>query len=1046
MTQTIDQQGIIGMFERDNMDYYNEQGGLEGFCEFLNTDLRNGISKSEEENHFAERIGKFGVNKLPDPPVKTWLQFFVHSFHDLTLQILLFAGVLSFIFAFLHEEIKFEEFIDPIAIFAAVLVVSGVTAQTNFEQQRTFLEINSVKNNYPVTVIRAGERLQIMSNDVLAGDVIEIKTGDRMAADCLFINGNNLSINNSSTTGETVPVKVNDKYPFLKSGGAVESGIATVLTIAVGPNSQAGVLMTMIQEIESKKPKSPLERKVEDLAQLMTYIAIVSGIGSLCIFLVVWAVDDGEWGNIFKRVMVAITIFLCCVPEGLPLAVTISLSFSIRQMMNDHNFVRRLSACETMGGATTICSDKTGTLTQNKMTVVKYYMDGNEYDGHPELESDVLSTFADAVSICSTASHTLKMDSEEIIFVGSSSECALLQMITNYGKDYQEIRENYPIVQLNEFTSARKRMSVIVRHQREYRVFYKGAPDLSLPRCSSYLSIHGDVLSLTEEKKNEIMESVSRFAEQSLRTLLIAYADVGLEEVPEFQDPEFSENNLVIIGLVGIMDPLRPEVPEAITKCQNAGVTVRMVTGDYLATAKAISRQCGILKNESDIAMEGKEFAAMTKIELLDKIDNLRVLARSSPTDKYRLVSLLMECGEVVAVTGDGSNDSAALKKASVGFAMGQCGTELAKIASDIVILDDNFRSIVSALKWGRCIYYNIQSFVQFQVPVNFVAVIVSIIGSVYFGESPLKPIQILWINLINDSLGALALATRKPNERLLQNQPNGENEPIVSNVLKRNIGLHTLYKSIILLLIMFGSKSLFQLDLVEDISSKDWRYKGVSSFIFNTFVLMTIANLLNSRVVGNEGSIFEEILDQPMFIIVMVGLVLLQIIIISIGGRPFYAVTPSLIEWVMAFLFALGDIAFGYAVRMIKVSDRSRQRLRAYKKLKKERVRKYYNGKSHEEQWNGDLTIIDYVEEVDSPAEPPKTQSTLSEIENAEIPQNPIVIDNSNIVPEPTIEQSLPEPKIEQSPPEPIIEPPNVPPTEEIVQDNIDSHENDTQ
>ena len=963
----IDTKDIITMFERSDTEILAQAGGLEGFASLFSTDLVNGISKGEADSGYSDRIEQYGVNVLPNPPVKSWCQFFLESFNDITLKILAVSLVISvaLITGFHWDELSITEYIDPISILVALLLVSIPTAQTNYQQQKVYLEINNLKNSYPVTVIRGGERHQIQSTEVLVGDILEVKAGDAVAADALFIQGTNLSINNSAQTGEPIAVKINEQNPFLRGGGAIESGIGTCLICAVGSNSQYGVTMTQITNMQAEEEETPLQRKLNSLGKFLLFFAIGAAVTIFVILMIMWFIDlsaelkkdriDQElYTHLVDYIMTTIIIFLCCVPEGLPLAVTLSLSFSMKKMMKDQNFVRHLNACETMGGATTICSDKTGTLTQNKMTVVKFYMDGKEQDQHPELTDDQIQLIADSISINSTASHTIKEGSDEIVFVGSSSECALLKFISDFGQDYQAIRELNPIMYLNEFNSARKRMSTVIRTESGCRVYLKGAPDFCLPLCSKYLTPEGEIKEADEAFKERLLQKVNDFAEQAYRTLLIAYRDIEGSPDPMWEVDSFVENELTFICMVGIQDPLRPEVPAAIQACEEAGVVVRMVTGDFIATAKAISRGCGILKNDDDIVMEGKEFASMSKVELLEKIDRLKVLARSSPTDKYRLVTLLMECGEVVAVTGDGSNDSAALKKANVGFSMGICGTELAKIASDIVILDDNFKSIVSALKWGRAIYDNLRCFLTFQIPINIVAVICCIVGSIVYKTSPLKPIQILWMNLINDSLGALALATRSPTDNLLKRQPYGESDGLISNVVLRNIIIASCYQVFVLFLIMFGSESVFG---IVDNSNE---YYNTHSWVFNTFVYMNVFNLINARKASNDGSIWSGFFTNPFFICIFIGLAVIQIPIIMFSGRVFYANAPSGKEWGITLAFSVVVLLVGFLQNLWNMEDHTKENLDAYRKMKKEKVRNYYSQFTTEEQWDDNNLMKD--------------------------------------------------------------------------------------
>ena len=956
----IDTRDIINMFERSDVEILSQSGGIQGFANMFSTDLINGLSKSEAETGFKERIEQYGANILPNPLVKSWCQFFLEAFNDITLKILAVSLVISvaLITGFHWDELSITEYIDPISILVALLLVSIPTAQTNYQQQKVYLEINNLKNSYPVTVIRAGEKHQILSTEVLVGDILEIKAGDAVAADALFIQGTNLSINNSAQTGEPIAVKVNEQNPFLRGGGAIESGIGTCLVCAVGSNSQYGVTMTQITNMQAEEEETPLQRKLNILGKRLLYFAIGAAVTIFVILMIMWFIDLAEemkkdhisqdlYTHLVDYIMTTIIIFLCCVPEGLPLAVTLSLSFSMKKMMLDQNFVRHLNACETMGGATTICSDKTGTLTQNKMTVVKFYMDGKEQDEHPDLNDDQLKLIADAISINSTASHTIKDGTDEVVFVGSSSECALLKFISDYGQDYAQIRELNPVMYLNEFNSARKRMSTVVRTETGCRVFLKGAPDFCLPLCSKYLTPEGEIKVADDEFRERLLGKVNDFAEQAYRTLLIAYKDINGLPSDEWENVEYAESKLTFICMVGIQDPLRPEVPDAIQACEEAGVVVRMVTGDFIATAKAISRGCGILKNDDDIVMEGREFASMSKVELLDKIDKLKVLARSSPTDKYRLVTLLMECGEVVAVTGDGSNDSAALKKANVGFSMGICGTELAKIASDIVILDDNFKSIVSALKWGRAVYDNLRCFLTFQIPINIVAVVCCIIGSIVYRTSPLKPIQILWMNLINDSLGALALATRPPTDNLLKRQPYGESDGLISNVVLRNILVASCYQVVVLFLIMFGYEKIFG---VVDNSNEHY---NTNSWVFNTFVYMNVFNLINARKASNDGSIWAGFFSNPFFICICLGIALIQIPIIMFSGRVFYANAPSGKEWGITFAFSVFVLFVGFLQNLWNMEDHTKENLEEYRKMRKEKVRQYYSQFTTGEQWN---------------------------------------------------------------------------------------------
>ena len=924
------------MFERSSMDAYNECGGISGFLSAFKTDAETGIRGSDHE----ERRQKYGTNVLPDPPKKTWCRLFLECFQDLMLKILLISALVSLILtsAFPPDgKRSFSDYIDVISIFAAVLIVSIVQAQTNYSQQKAFLEINKLKNEFNVNVIRDGNESQILNTEILVGDVVCLKNGDRVPADGLYLTGHDLKIDNSQETGESVAVSINEGSPFILGGGAVESGDARMVVCAVGPNSQSGVTMMKIQEIDQEKEQSPLEKKLDKVAVTITWMGFAGSLLTFVVLLIFWIVDIVKNGWQTTK---------------LPLAVTLALGFSMKKMMKDNNFVRHLNACETMGGATTICSDKTGTLTTNQMTVVAMHVHGSDYGKNPVIENKELKKLVcDGIAINTNAYSTIKEGKTTPEYIGSSSECALLKILPGMSVDYKDVRHNYPTVVLHEFDSTRKRMSTIVKNGDNHRIYAKGAPDFMLELCSHVMTSDGRIIDLTEEIKQEFMAKIEAYANESLRTMLLTYADLQGSEVDDmWKDALAVEKNLTVLGLVGIQDPLRDEVIEAINQCRRANVVVRMVTGDFINTAKAIARQCNILK-EGDMAMTGAEFSQMSKTEVLEILPKLRVMARSSPRDKYRLVSVLMEAGEVVAVTGDGSNDSAALKKANVGLSMGLCGTELAKIASDIVILDDNFNSIVAALKWGRCIYDNVKSFLQFQLTVNFTAMIIAFIGSIALHESPLKTIQLLWVNLIMDSLGALALATRGPTDALLNRPPYGEADSLLSPILIRNIAGQATYQLAILLFILFGARSVLKIHFDDNTHEQDY----VSTLVFNTFVYCQVFNLINARVAGNDMKITDGLCSNWVFIAILIGIAALQAILTELAGQVFDTVHLSWRDWLISLGFGAFSLVVGAVLRCIPVPDKTTEKLEALRTLRRNEMRKRYEGMTAEQQWNNE-------------------------------------------------------------------------------------------
>ncbi|OHT11104.1 calcium-translocating P-type ATPase, PMCA-type family protein [Tritrichomonas foetus] len=955
MTNVTTEQ-LAKFFERGEIEELQELGGIEGLVDNFETSLKDGISETEMADNYRSRKEKWGMNILPDPPSKSWCRLFLDTFKDLMLKILIIISLISLVLtaAFSYDQ-GIIHFIDPIAILLCVMIVSFVTANVNWTQQNAFLSVSRCKNEFFVNVIRGGEETQILSTEILVGDLLSLKNGDAIPVDGLYITGHDLKVDNSQTTGESVPIPVNEQNPVVLSGTAVDSGDAIILVCAIGSNSQSGIIMTKLQEMNQEAEQTPLQEKLDRIAVLITYMGLFGAILTFLVLFIIWLTEiiGTKWQrayltSLMDNLMVAFTIFISAVPEGLPLAVVISLGFSMKKMMNDHNFVRHMSACETMGGATTICSDKTGTLTQNKMTVVIYHMDGQDFEqdsGFTDIHPDVMKVLADSIGCNTNAYMTIKPGETVPQYIGKSTECALLKMIMDCNFDYKEIREMHQTLVLHDFNSTRKRMSSVVQHsENSFRVYAKGAPEILIKKCTHYLKSNGERSELEPVESDALIQRVNELADDQLRTMLITYSDLEGEEFSDdWRDPSNVECNLTIIGICGIRDPLRPEVPHAIEMCKQAGVLVRMVTGDNINTAVSIARQCGILTEEGH-AMLGKEFSAMSKVQLIDKLPNLQVLARSSPLDKYRLVSLLMECGEVVAVTGDGSNDSTALRKANVGLAMGLCGTELAKMASDIVILDDNFNSIVSALKWGRCIYDNVRSFLQFQLTVNICAMIISFVGSCVMRESPLRAIQLLWVSLIMDSFGALALATKGPFDSLLDRPPYGESGALISRLMYRNIIIHALFQTFLCLLVLFGAEKFFKLDTSID--------RMENTFIFNVFVFCQIFNLFNSRVTDPSQTFFEGLFSNIFFWIIMIGITVVQVILVEFGGQIFGCTHLPWQQWLWSLGLASCEFIVGFILRLIPIKDDTQDRLVVNREQKRQIMKRRYTGMTPSMMW----------------------------------------------------------------------------------------------
>ncbi|XP_011844295.1 PREDICTED: plasma membrane calcium-transporting ATPase 1 isoform X1 [Mandrillus leucophaeus] len=709
-----------------------------------------------------------------------------------------------------------------------------------------------------------------------------------------------------------------------------------------------------------KKEKSVLQGKLTKLAvQIGKAGLLMSAI--TVIILVLYFVIDTFWVQkrpwlaectpiyiqyFVKFFIIGVTVLVVAVPEGLPLAVTISLAYSVKKMMKDNNLVRHLDACETMGNATAICSDKTGTLTMNRMTVVQAYINEKHYKKVPEPEAippNILSYLVTGISVnCAYTSKILPPEKEGGLprHVGNKTECALLGLLLDLKRDYQDVRNEIPeeaLYKVYTFNSVRKSMSTVLKNSDgSYRIFSKGASEIILKKCFKILSANGEAKVFRPRDRDDIVKTVIEpMASEGLRTICLAFRDFPAgEPEPEWDNENDIVTGLTCIAVVGIEDPVRPEVPDAIKKCQRAGITVRMVTGDNINTARAIATKCGILHPGEDfLCLEGKDFNRRIRNEKgeieqerIDKIwPKLRVLARSSPTDKHTLVkgiidSTVSDQRQVVAVTGDGTNDGPALKKADVGFAMGIAGTDVAKEASDIILTDDNFTSIVKAVMWGRNVYDSISKFLQFQLTVNVVAVIVAFTGACITQDSPLKAVQMLWVNLIMDTLASLALATEPPTESLLLRKPYGRNKPLISRTMMKNILGHAFYQLVVVFTLLFAGEKFFDID-----SGRNAPLHAPPSehytIVFNTFVLMQLFNEINARKIHGERNVFEGIFNNAIFCTIVLGTFVVQIIIVQFGGKPFSCSELSIEQWLWSIFLGMGTLLWGQLISTIPTS-----------------------------------------------------------------------------------------------------------------------------
>ncbi|VAI56227.1 unnamed protein product [Triticum turgidum subsp. durum] len=727
-------------------------------------------------------------------------------------------------------------------------------------------------------------------------------------------------------TGESKIVLKDQKSPFLMGGCKVADGYGTMLVTAVGLNTEWGLLMASISEDNNEE--TPLQVRLNGVA---TFIGIVGLVVAAMVLVVLFAryftghttnadgtvqFVKGRTGvkstifGVIKILTVAVTIVVVAVPEGLPLAVTLTLAYSMRKMMADKALVRRLSACETMGSATTICSDKTGTLTLNQMTVVRSIVGAIELQPQAtidKLSPTVTSLVLEAIAQNTSGSVFEPEDGSTVEVTGSPTEKAILSWGLELHMKFAVERSKSAIIHVSPFNSEKKRGGVaVIGRDSDVHVHWKGAAEIVLALCTNWLYVDGSTHEMTSDKANHFRKYIEDMAEQSLRCVAFAYRNLDPKDIPSEEQRinwELPDNDLTLIGIVGMKDPCRPGVRDAVELCTNSGVKVRMVTGDNLQTARAIALECGILTDpqaSAPVIIEGKVFRAYSDAEREAVADKISVMGRSSPNDKLLLVKALKKNGHVVAVTGDGTNDAPALHEADIGLSMGIQGTEVAKESSDIIILDDNFASVVKVVRWGRSVYANIQKFIQFQLTVNVAALIINVVAAISSGNVPLNAVQLLWVNLIMDTLGALALATEPPTDQLMKRTPVGRREPLVTNIMWRNLFIQAVYQVAVLLTLNFRGRDLLHLtrDTLEHSS------KVKNSFIFNTFVLCQVFNEFNARK-PEELNIFEGVSRNHLFLAVVSVTVVLQVIIIEFLGKFTSTVRLSWQLWLVSLAIA---------------------------------------------------------------------------------------------------------------------------------------------
>ncbi|GAQ10844.1 calcium-transporting ATPase 2 [Aspergillus lentulus] len=939
----------------------------------------NTAPAKRQDDAFSDRKRVYGLNKLPEKKPKSILELAWIAYNDKVLILLTIAAVISLALGIYQSVTATDgearvQWVEGVAIIVAIVIVVVVGAANDWQKERQFVKLNKKKEDRHVKVIRSGKTVEISIHDVLVGDVMHLEPGDLVPVDGVFITGHNVKCDESSATGESDVLRKapgSDVYqaierhenlkkldPFIVSGAKVSEGVGTFLVTAVGVNSTYGKTLMSLQD---EGQTTPLQSKLNVLAEYIAKLGLAAGLLLFVVLFIKFLAQlkdmhgaDAKGQAFLQIFIVAVTIIVVAVPEGLPLAVTLALAFATTRMLKDNNLVRLLRACETMGNATTICSDKTGTLTENKMTAVAATLgtstkfgdksagvsasqangDHNATDSSgsmspsefaSRLAAPVKALLLDSIVLNSTA-----FEGEQdgtMTFIGSKTETALLSFARTYlgMGSISEARSNAEIAQMVPFDSGRKCMAVVIKlGNGKYRMLVKGASEILLSKSTRIIrdpTTEVSDTSLSEKDRSALENVITHYATQSLRTIGLVYRD--FDQWPPRGAPTSEEDrslaqfdplfkDMVLLGIFGIQDPLRPGVTDSVRQCQKAGVFVRMVTGDNIMTAKAIAQECGIF-TPGGIAIEGPKFRQLSDRQIRQIIPRLQVLARSSPDDKKILVTQLKKLGETVAVTGDGTNDAQALKTADVGFSMGITGTEVAKEASDIILMDDNFASIVKAMAWGRTVNDAVKKFLQFQITVNITAVLLTFISAVASGdeESVLTAVQLLWVNLIMDTFAALALATDPPTAHILDRRPEPRSAPLINLTMWKMIIGQSIFQLVVTLVLNFAGKSIFKLHSEDDM-------ERLKTTVFNTFVWMQIFNQWNSRRIDNGLNIFEGIFRNRWFIGIQFIIVGGQVLIIFVGGQAF-SVKPLVgYQWGVSLILGVISLPIGVIIRLI--------------------------------------------------------------------------------------------------------------------------------
>ncbi len=877
------------------------------------------------DSEVAKSREQHGSNLLTPAEKQSLFQRFLEKFEDPLIIILLVAGVLSIgisCYEYFGLDDGFGVFFEPLGIFIAILLATGLAFYFELKADKEFALLNQVNDDEPVTVIRNGSVTQVPKKDIVVGDIVILNTGDEVPADGKLIEAVSLNIDESTLTGEPIAHKTiveaefdpDATFPsdYAMRGTKVMEGHGVMEVFAVGDATENGKVFEAAQIDDSVK--TPLNEQLDGLGDLITKvsyaIAALIVVGRVIMYFVN---ADFEWihfiGYLLNTLMIAVTLVVVAVPEGLPMAVTLSLAYSMRRMLKTNNLVRKMHACETMGATTVICTDKTGTLTQNQMQVAD-----TRFYGNPPMD-----VVYEGIAVNSTAQLDLSADKPAVL--GNPTEGALLLWLKEKGVDYAPLREKAQLVEELPFSTERKYMaSVVVGASGKKILYVKGAPEIVFGMCK-------DTAGVTRE---EIDAQLLAYQNQAMRTLGFAYQIVE-EGDKTIADSRCVAERLTFLGITAISDPVRADVPDAVGEVLNAGIGVKIVTGDTPATAKEIGRQIGLWNDATDSDRNiiiGTDFAALSDEQLRERVGDFKIIARARPMDKKRLVEALQARNEVVAVTGDGTNDAPALKAAHVGLSMGD-GTSVAKEASDITIVDNSFASIGRAVMWGRSLYQNIQRFILFQMTVNVAACLIVLFGAFMGTESPLTVTQMLWVNLIMDTFAAMALASLPPSAAVMHEKPRSRTAFIINKPMWRAIiGVGGLFFVVLLgLLWWFESHdvtslaTMFSAPVMGAVPGADGEMQPSLtpyelSLFFTIFVFLQFWNMFNARAFETGRSAFH-LKDCSGFITIALGILIGQIVIVTIGGE-FFNVTPlRLQDWVIIIASTSLVLWFGELFRL---------------------------------------------------------------------------------------------------------------------------------